>query len=187
VTLPGGPIFLLTHLRYLGHCFNPVSFFYLFDRDGKLGLVLAEVRNTFGGARLYWLPPHVGSSTFRSEAAKSLYVSPFMPPDLDYRFALTPPADRLAVHIDSLGNGARLFDATLSLERRPWTAREIRRQLVRHPAMTMSVIGAIHWQALRLWWKGVPVVRRLTPDGVGEREAWAAAPPAAPHALAKES
>jgi hypothetical protein len=66
------------------------------------------------------------------------------------------------------------FDATLSLERRPWNASEIRRVLVRYPAMTTTVMAGIHWQALRLWWKGVPVVRRLTGDGVGERAAYAA-------------
>jgi DUF1365 family protein len=82
---------------------------------------------------------------------------------------------------------SRLFDATLSLERRPWTAREIRRQLVRHPAMTASVIAAIHWQALRLWWKGVPVVHRLTRHGVGERAAWEASQPGAAPASPKES
>ena len=84
-------------------------------------------------------------------------------------FTITPPADRLAVHIDTRRDGDRVFDATLSLERRPWTREEIRRQLVRFPAMTASVIGAIHWEALRLWRKGVPVVSRLTRDGVGER------------------
>jgi DUF1365 family protein len=61
--------------------------------------------------------------------------------------------------------GAALFDATLRLDRREWTAREIRRALLRHPAMTASVIGAIHWEALKLWWKGVPVEARLTRDG----------------------
>jgi DUF1365 family protein len=172
MTLPGGPIFLLTHLRYFGYCFNPVSFFYLFDRADRLALVLAEVHNTFGGTHNYWLLPSDASPTFRSEAAKSLYVSPFMPPDLDYRFAVTMPAERLGVHMEALHSGERLLDATLSLERRPWTGREVLRQLVRYPAITASVTAGIHWQALKLWWKGVPVVHRLTDRGVGERAAW---------------
>jgi DUF1365 family protein len=66
------------------------------------------------------------------------------------------------------------FDATLSLERRPWNAAEIRRALVRYPAMTARVMTGIHWEALKLWWKGVPVVPRMTADGVGERAACAA-------------
>lgn len=187
ISLPEGPIFLLTHLRYLGYCFNPVSFFYLFDRGGRLTVVLAEVHNTFRGAHNYWLFPQTASSTFRSTAEKSLYVSPFLPPDLDYRFAVTAPTERLAVHMEVVRSGERLLDATLSLERRPWRAREIRRQLVRHPAMTASVTAGIHWQALKLWWKGVPVVRRLTDRGVGERAAWRAERPAPSRPHAKES
>ena len=170
--LPDGPVFLLTHLRYLGYCFNPVSFFYCFDATGRLETVLAEVRNTFGGSHNYWLSPDPASRAFRSAAAKSLYVSPFMPVDLDYTFALTPPAGHLVAHMNAHRAGEVCLDATLSLERRPWNAAEIRRALCRYPAMTASVMAGIHWQALRLWWKGVPLVRRVTSDGTGERAAW---------------
>jgi hypothetical protein len=174
IELPAGPIFLLTHLRYLGYGFNPVSFFYCFDRAEQLRVVLAEVSNTFGGTHNYWLRPDPASSTFRAAATKSLYVSPFMPIDLDYAFAFTPPAGSLVAHMETSQAGSVGFDATLSLERRPWTAAEIRRVLVRYPAMTARVMAGIHWQALRLWWKGVPVVPRVTPDGVGDRESQAA-------------
>lgn len=160
IDLPDGPIFLLTHLRYLGFCFNPVSFFYCFDRAKQLRLVLAEVSNTFGGTHNYWLEPDPGSRTFRAAAAKSLYVSPFMPAAIDYGFAFTPPIDQLVAHMEANEQGSVCFDATLTLERRPWQAAEIRRTLVRHPAMTASVMGAIHWQALKLWWKGAPVMPR---------------------------
>jgi DUF1365 family protein len=171
IELPTGPIFLLTHLRYLGYCFNPVSFFYCFDRAERLQVVLAEVRNTFGGSHRYWLRPDPASRTFRAAAAKSLYVSPFMPVDQEYAFAFTPPAGRLVAHMETSQAGSVGFDATLSLERRPWNATEIRRVLVRYPAMTARVMAGIHWQALKLWWKGVPVVPRVTADGVGERAA----------------
>jgi DUF1365 family protein len=171
IEVPAGRIFLLTHLRYLGYGFNPVSFFYCFDRADRLQLVLAEVSNTFGGAHNYWLRPDSSSRTFRAAASKALYVSPFMPVDLDYTFAFTPPEDRLVAHMTTVTAGEVSFDATLSLERRPWSAAEIRRALVRYPAMTATVVAGIHWQALRLWWKGVPVVPRRTRDGVGERAA----------------
>ncbi|MEQ1871049.1 MAG: DUF1365 domain-containing protein [Vicinamibacterales bacterium] len=174
IELPAGPIFLLTHLRYLGYGFNPVSFFYCFDGSERLCYVLAEVSNRVGGVHNYWLRAESASPTFRSAAVKSLYVSPFMPADLDYTFAFTSPEARLVAHIEARQAGTVCFDATLSLERRPWNATEIRRALVRHPAMTVRVVAAIHWQALTLWWRGVPLVRRLTRDGVGERSAWEA-------------
>lgn len=175
VALPDGPAFLLTHLRYLGYCFNPVSFYYFCDRAGRTQVVLAEVNNTFGGSHPYWLRRGDSAGPFRATADKQLYVSPFLSMDASYRFAFSTPEDRLVVHMDTLRAGERVFDATLTLERQPWTAASIRRQLLRHPAMTVSAIAGIHWQALRLWWKGVPLVPRLTPHGVGEREAAAAA------------
>jgi DUF1365 family protein len=171
VALPDGPIMLLAHLRHFGYVFNPISLFYCFDRGAALRLVGAEVRNTFGGAHLYWLHPRAAGPTFRATAAKRLYVSPFLPVDMDYSFALTRPADRLAAHITVTRDGVPRFDATLCLERRPWRAPEIRRLIARYPVMTATVTAAIHWQALRLWWKGAPSVPRATRDGVGERAA----------------
>jgi DUF1365 family protein len=150
-----------------------VSFFYCFDAAQRLRLVLAEVNNTFGGSHGYWLTPEPASRTFRSTATKSLYVSPFMSVDLDYAFALTRPTARLVAHMSTRRAGSVCFDATLSLERRPWTAAEIRRTLLAYPAMTASVIAGIHWQAAKLWWKGVPPVPRITHDGVGEGAAYA--------------
>jgi uncharacterized protein len=171
IELPPGQVFLLTHLRYLGYGFNPVSFFYCFDRAQHLRLVLAEVSNTFGGTHNYWLRPDPASRPFRSAAEKSLYVSPFMPIDLDYTFAFTRPTTRLVAHMAAGHAGSIGFDATLSLERRPWNAAHIRRVLLRYPVMTTSVMARIHWEALKLWWKGVPVVPRITGDGVDERAA----------------
>jgi DUF1365 family protein len=174
--LPDGRILLLTHLRYLGYCFNPVSFFYCFDCSAALRLVVAEVHNTFGGAHNYWLTPDARSPRitsdrppFHSSSAKLLEVSPFMPSEMTYRFVLTPPGDRLTVHMDvtapeaavpsSAHQGRRpTFDATLALDRRPWSPAEVVRALVRYPAMTAQVVAGIHWQAWRLWWKGNPVV-----------------------------
>jgi DUF1365 family protein len=185
VELPAGPILLLTHLRYLGYCFNPVSFFYCFDGEDHLQLVLAEVNNTFGGSHNYWLRPFPHSiprfpdspiPRFSSSASKSLYVSPFIEADVDYTFAFTRPGESLVAHMETRKDGETFFDATLTLDRREWSATQIRHALVRHPLMTASVIAGIHWEALRLWRKGVPIVPRPTADGsMGERR-----PPNAP-------
>jgi uncharacterized protein len=178
IELPAGPILLLTHLRYLGYCFNPVSFFYCFDHAARLQLVLAEVNNTFGGSHNYWLRPIRQTipqsitrlldhpmTRFSSSASKSLYVSPFIEADVDYTFAFTRPGESLVAHMATLKDGATFFDATLTLGRREWSATQIRRALVRHPLMTASVIAGIHWEALKLWWKGVPIVPRPPADG----------------------
>ena len=159
VRLDDGPIFLLTNLRYLGYAFNPVSFYYCYTASGEVQAVLAEVNNTFGGSHNYWL---AGTGEGRAErplryaAPKVFHVSPFMPMALDYEFAFTRPGERLVAHMTSSKAGERMFDATLSLERRPWTAREIRRALARHPFMTGKVIAAIHFEALRLYLKKAP-------------------------------
>ena len=160
LVLPGGPIYLLTHLRYLGYCFNPISLFYCHDSGGHLRMVLAEVCNTFGERHNYWLPAGDGATlrhTLRHTLPKQMHVSPFMDMGLDYAFALTKPGERLTAHMSTIENGTATFDATLILKREPWGAKAIHRALWRHPWMTLKVVAAIHWEALRLWAKGVPV------------------------------
>jgi DUF1365 family protein len=178
VTLPDGPVFLLTHLRYGGYVFNPISIFYCYDGAGTLRLVLAEVNNTYGGRHLYWLSPREADTShrFRATAAKVLYVSPFMDVSADYEFILTPPGDSLVAHMNVTASAdvperQRIMDATLTLTYQPWTASTIRSALMRFPLMTTKVIAAIHWQALRLYLGGLPVVPRRVPNGEGER--WA--------------
>lgn len=156
VPLPDGPIFLLTNLRYLGYCFNPISLFYFYDADGRVPVMMAEVNSTFGESRNYWLwsgNRENGSARFR--CAKAMHVSPFMPMDLDYDFTLTAPGERLVAHMSTLDVDGACFDATLTLNRHPWSA--LTGALIAQPMMTAKVIAAIHWQALRLWIKGVPV------------------------------
>jgi DUF1365 family protein len=166
VPLPDGPIFLLTHLRYFGYCFNPISFYFCYDRRGTLDTILAEVNNTFGESRNYWLWPdnqQRPANGLHYRCPKTLHVSPFMGMDLDYEFSLTCPAETLVAHMSTVERNPApevpqpFFDATLVLERRPWTSRNLGGVLLRHPWMTARVIGAIHWQALRLFLKRVPV------------------------------
>ena len=162
VTLPDGPIFLLTHLRYLGYNFNPISLFYCYDAAEQLQLVLAEVNNTFGETHNYWLSaanqvPGSSAKALHHRCPKAMHVSPFMDMRLDYDFILTPPCDRLTAHMNTLADGHSTFDATLNLERRPWTAKSLITALGMHPWMTAKVIGAIHWEALQLYMKKVPV------------------------------
>jgi uncharacterized protein len=154
-----GPIRLLTNLRYLGHAFNPVSFYYCFDSaDRRVDWVLAEVTNTPWGERHSYLlgRPADGRGVIRGRLEKAFHVSPLMGMEQTYDWRTTEPADGLSVHIDSNGAGGKTFDATLALERREMSRATMRRVVLRYPAMTAQVVARIYWQALRLRIKGAP-------------------------------
>lgn len=154
---PEGPIRLLTHLRYFGYGMNPVSFYYCFDPSGAtLEAIVAEVNNTpWGEQHCYVLPCEGGRRVQHFRFPKAFHVSPFMPMTQEYDWRFTEPDSRLAVHMTTVDNGRRVFDATLRLERRPLTGWQLSRVLLEYPLMTVRVIAAIYWQAFRLWWKGV--------------------------------
>lgn len=172
---PAGPVRLLTHLRYAGFVFNPVSFYYCYAADGEtLVAVLAEITNTPWRERhAYVLPASAngGGHAVDDRFAKVFHVSPFMPMDRTYRWRFTGPGERLAVHMDVFRDGEREFEAHLALKRLPLTGASLARVLWRYPLMTAQVIGAIHFEALRLWLKRNPVHDHpgKTPKGLYER------------------
>jgi hypothetical protein len=156
---PAGPIRLLTHLRYFGHCFNPVSFYYCFDASGtRVDTIVAEVNNTPWGERHCYVLPAADARrkgpVQEFAFGKAFHVSPFLPMDMDYAWRFRDPGERLTVHMQNIENAERRFDATLTLDRRPMTAAAMAGVLLRFPVMTLKVITLIHVQALRLWLKG---------------------------------
>ena len=166
IRLPDGPIFLLTHLRYLGYNFNPISLFYCYDREGRVDTILAEVNSTFGETHNYWLSAanQLAPGDQSHRCPKAIHVSPFMSMELDYRFVLPPPGERLVAHMNTMEGEHCSFDATLRLRRQAWSAASLHRALRRFPWVTAKVIAAIHWEALRLYIKKAPVYTR--PAGI---------------------
>jgi DUF1365 family protein len=157
---PAGPVRLLAGLRYLGHSFNPVSFYYCFERTGeRVEAVVADVENIPWGERHpYVLARGAREGTVLSdELDKTLHVSPLMGMDQTYAFRATEPGDRLTVHIESrprrAGEG-KSFDATLSLRRRELSRARLAGLLARYPAMSLQVVAKIYAQSLRLKLKG---------------------------------
>lgn len=158
---PSGPIRMLTHLRYFGYIFNPVTFYYCFDDDECLDAIVAEITNTPWRERhAYALDarpaPHRrdDARSFRWRFDKAFHVSPFLPMDLQYDWAFTLPGDRLVAHMNLFDpRRERTFDATLVLRRREMSPGLLRGLLLRYPLMTAQVITKIHLEALRLWLK----------------------------------
>jgi uncharacterized protein len=155
---PRGPVRLLTSLRTLGHCFNPVCFYYLFETDGvTVGAVVAEVTNTpWGDRHAYVLPRGDAKRVLAGGMDKRMHVSPFMGMDQRYVLRATEPGPTLSVQIENREHGDKVFDATLNLRRAPLT----RRSLARHTGTTLRVLALIYAHAVALRLKGVPWHRR---------------------------
>jgi len=169
-----GPIRLLTHPRHFGYGFNPVSFYYCFDADGRtLRAIVAEINNTPWGERhCYVLPQSANRGTdgrLHFEFGKDFHVSPFLPMDMDYDWRFTPPGDALAVHMENRRDGQRVFDATMTLRRKPIGGAALAASLARHPLVTLKVAAAIYWQALSLWLKRTPLFTHPDKTGAGHR------------------
>lgn len=153
----GGPIRLLTLPTVLGHGFNPLTVYFCHRADGALSAILYEVSNTFGERHSYLIP----AGALREDAAlvrqgcdKGFYVSPFMDMDLSYAFRIRPPGEEVVVKVDALDDDGVVLAATFAGRRVELSDGALLRAWFGHPWMSLGVLAAIHWEALKIWLKG---------------------------------
>ena len=151
-----GPIRLLTHLRYFGYCFNPVSFYYCFDKsDKKLEMIMAEVTNTPWNERHCYFITAKKNKSFRQELKKEFHVSPFWDMNHDYDWYFSDVSDSISVNMINYKEAKKVFDATLSLNvSKKLTNLNLFLSVLRFPFSTLMVYLRIHYQAFKLWVKG---------------------------------
>ena len=156
-----GPIRLLTHLRYFGHCFNPVSFYYCFDQsDQTVETILAEITNIPWKERhSYIINTKIDSNqqtNLIADLEKQFHVSPFWGMDHQYEWLFSLPGKKLMVKMKNFQGGKKVFDATLNLKRETFSTLNLIKFMLRFPFITLMVVFRIHWQALKLWIKKAP-------------------------------
>lgn len=151
-----GPIRLLTQLRHFGLYFSPLNVFYCFDDEDSLTALVAEVSNTPWNQRhcyVLWEGNRVAGSNSRYAHPKAFHVSPFMGMDSEYQWRVDAPGESLNLSIGCVREGSRIFHAEMHLKRAPLTDGQLLRCLLRHPVAAAQILGAIYYQALRLWMK----------------------------------
>lgn len=157
IDLTGGRVMLVTLPRVFGYLFNPVSFYFCFDRTGRPVASIAEVTNTFKEMKPFVLGPATHSGgTFSLRLPKYFYVSPFTDLDVSFDFTLHPPGEKLSVQIDDYEAGQRTLTSALTGVRQPLTDARLAWFSVKYPFITLRIIALIHWHALRLYLKRIP-------------------------------
>jgi len=165
--LGNGRIELLCYPRLLGYVFNPLSVFYCYDEQDRLRVILYEVSNTFNQKHNYLIPvADPEQRVIRQCCNKAFYVSPFIGMATRYHFRLQPPGKRVAVCIRQTDDDGPVLHATFTGQRLPLSDHHLLRTFLRHPLMTLKVISGIHWEALRIWRKQVPLQPRPAPPVV---------------------
>ena len=159
VDLTGGHVMLVALPRVFGYLFNPVSFYFCYDRAGTPVAAIAEVTNTFKEMKPYFLGPEAQAAArgeFHVRVPKHFYVSPYSDVDVAFDFTLRTPGEKLSIQIDDYVGADRTLTSTLAGPRRELTGARLAWFTLKYPLITLRVIALIHWHALRLWWKRVP-------------------------------
>jgi DUF1365 family protein len=155
-----GAVQVLCMPRILGHVFNPLSVYFCQDVEGRLRAILYEVHNTFGERHSYVVPVDGDVRPVRQRCDKGFYVSPFLPMALLYDFTVSPPADGVSVQVAASDGDGLLLDAWFTGRRQALDDAQLLKILAGFPLMTLKVVAAIRWEALKIWLSGVPWVMR---------------------------
>lgn len=151
----GGRIALLCMPRILGYVFNPLSVYFCHRADGSLAALLYEVRNTFGEMHSYLLPVSGEAPVVHQHCTKEFYVSPFLDMNMTYEFRIVPPDERVSVVVAVDDKSGPVLVASLTGSRQVLTDQALAAIFLRLPLLTLKVMAAIHWEALKIWWKGM--------------------------------
>jgi uncharacterized protein len=163
IDLAGGRVLLLCYPRLLGYTFNPLSVYFCYRADGELALLIYEVRNAFGDIHPYVLPvtsSEISAAGVRQRQDKLFYVSPFIEMAMRYHFHVLPPGERVQLRILETDREGPVLAATFNGHCRMLNTKELLRAFFALPLVTMKIMAAIHWEALRLWLKGARPVPR---------------------------
>jgi DUF1365 family protein len=182
VEIEGGRVLLFCYPRVLGFVFNPLSIYYCYDAQDRLAALVYEVRNTFGESHSYVAPvrpDEAADSGVRQERDKLFYVSPFLDMTMRYHFRLHPPGDTLKVRILETDAEGPILAATFAGVRSDMRTGALLKAFFAMPLLTFKIVGAIHYEALRLWLKGLRIKPRpAAPAPVSYRDS---NPDALPH------
>lgn len=158
ISFDDGRICLLCSPRVLGYQFNPLSVYFCYRQSGELAATVYEVHNTYGERHSYTMAANAEEGgTIRQSSKKAFYVSPFMGMDMSYDFRLAPPGETLTLGISGAEKGVALINTVLHAQRQELTDLRLAELLCTYPLVTLKVIAAIHFEAVRLWWKGLTV------------------------------
>ena len=151
---------LLCYPRILGYVFNPLSIFFIYDNNESLVSILYEVKNTFGEQHTYVFKIGGENKLIQNNCSKKFHVSPFIEMDCNYFFRILNPGDKLSIIIDQYDQQGKILFASQDGIRSDLTNKNLMNSYLRHPLMTFKIISAIHFEAFKLWIKGIKFVKK---------------------------
>ena len=151
---------LLCYPRIFGYVFNPLSVFYVYDNNSNLISILYEVKNTFGEQHTYIFKTDINQNLIQHVCKKKFHVSPFIEMDCIYFFRLLKPGNKISVIIDQNDKEGKVLYASQDGIRSEMTNANFIKSYLKHPLMTFKIIVAIHFEAFKLWTKGIKLIKK---------------------------